>query len=408
MCVESKIMPTSVLVLRLHSIFAYLVFAFFTFKIAEKLTKSTALVIDIWLICNLNPFLLDFFSLARGYGMACAFLVASVFFVLENRWRTAFIFAGLATFSNFTFLHFFNAILALYIIQLWLLPNDKQPLRTRIFKDFRSWFFVPIIYVVVLYFLHIIKQNGDLEYGGRYDLGADTLKTLIDGFLYFKTLPIESFKIGRLLFIIILLMQCLTVFYFHKNKKILPLNLIFALTVDAMLSVFYMFKIPLPIDRTALLLYPLGILATAELALLLPEKAQIPLFLPVTALFIFHFIQTANLSYCYNWRFNADIETINKTIFIPRKFKNIGTGNCMDGSTLNYYNQVQPAEFSYKMPLVQGLNPDFNTKILIENLKTYDAVWINSDEKAILDEKGIVAKNIQVFPGSKTVVMWGF
>jgi hypothetical protein len=125
-------------------------------------------------------------------------------------------------------------------------------------------------------------------------------------------------------------------------------------------------------------------------------------------LFAAHFTQTTNLNYCYNWRFNADAETINKTIFTPQKFNNIGTGNCMDGSILNYYNLVRPNEFAYKMPLVQGLNPDFDTKTLTENLKTYDVVWISESEKAVLDQKGITAKNIRTFPTSKTVVMWGF
>ena len=80
----------------------------------------------------------------------------------------------------------------------------------------------------------------------------------------------------------------------------------------------------------------------------------------------------------------------------------------MDGSVLNYYNTTKPNEYALKMPIIAGLNPDFDTKSLIENLKTYDAVYISTAEVKILAKKGIVPKQIRRFDVSNTAVVWGF
>jgi hypothetical protein len=412
MFLEDRILGTQPIFLRLHSILAYLIFAFFSFQIIQKISKNSIIVVCFWLICNLNPFLLDFFSLARGYGMACAFSVASVAMLLDSRWRIGFMFACLATLSNYTFLHFFNASLVFYVIKKYEMSLDKNSINAfvkEIFKDFKNWFFVPFFYMLVFCLLSIIKRNGDLEYGGRNGMGVDTFKTLFDGFLYFKTLAIENWLLGNFLFGIIMFIQIYIVFYFYKTKKILPFTLLFLLTIDSCLAVFYLFKTPLPLDRTALIFYALGIFSAAEIFILwLPKTWQALIALPITAAFIFHFLNVANLQYCFIWRFNADINRVESECFAPNKVQNIGTGSCMDGSILNYYNIVNPQDFHYKMPLIEGFNLNFDTNTLLNNLKKYDMIWINEQEKIILDKKGICAKNIRVFPASRTVVMWGF
>lgn len=67
-----------------------------------------------FLFLSLNLYLLDFFSLSRGYGLALTFEVWSLYFFLQY-WMTfetprvawSFLFAGLAILSNFTWINYY-------------------------------------------------------------------------------------------------------------------------------------------------------------------------------------------------------------------------------------------------------------------------------------------------------------
>jgi hypothetical protein len=56
---------------------AYLLFAFL---ILDRFVKTKIIVLCGYLLLSLNPFVLDYFSLCRGYGLSLGFLMASLFF----------------------------------------------------------------------------------------------------------------------------------------------------------------------------------------------------------------------------------------------------------------------------------------------------------------------------------------
>jgi hypothetical protein len=69
-----------------------------------------------FLLLNLNPYMLEFFSLARGYGLALGFMMCSIYFCLrylESRERgplnvfLASLFAGLSLLSSFPFANYY-------------------------------------------------------------------------------------------------------------------------------------------------------------------------------------------------------------------------------------------------------------------------------------------------------------
>src|SRR5665213_1523943 len=85
---SSKIFGISEFSLRLPNVLAHTLFLIYSAKLVAKL-NSNLLIIGSFLILNLNPFLLDFFSLARGYGLSIALMMASLYyayiFIAENR-----------------------------------------------------------------------------------------------------------------------------------------------------------------------------------------------------------------------------------------------------------------------------------------------------------------------------------
>jgi hypothetical protein len=66
-------------VLRLPNVLAYVMYLVFSFLLVHKWTQKT-LAAAGFLLLNLNPYVLDFFSLCRGYGLSMAFMVAGLYF----------------------------------------------------------------------------------------------------------------------------------------------------------------------------------------------------------------------------------------------------------------------------------------------------------------------------------------
>jgi len=88
----------------------------------HQLSKNLFMrIAGVFILCTV-PYLLDFFSLARGYGMANAFSLAAIVLLItyfqhaEKKYLLlSFCFAALAVYSNFTWLNIY--------LGLWLLLN---------------------------------------------------------------------------------------------------------------------------------------------------------------------------------------------------------------------------------------------------------------------------------------------
>jgi uncharacterized membrane protein len=99
----------SLFVARLPNVLAFAMYLYFGYKLTYKYF-SPLLGLSCFLLLLLNPFLLDFFSIARGYGLSLSFLLASIYFTLNyffdrnslNVWK-ALVFAALAVLSNFKY-----------------------------------------------------------------------------------------------------------------------------------------------------------------------------------------------------------------------------------------------------------------------------------------------------------------
>jgi hypothetical protein len=66
-------------VLRLPNLLGYAMYLAFAWLLLKRFVRGTAAVLGFVLL-NTNPYVLDFFSLCRGYGLSLAFLMASLYF----------------------------------------------------------------------------------------------------------------------------------------------------------------------------------------------------------------------------------------------------------------------------------------------------------------------------------------
>jgi hypothetical protein len=112
------------LVLRLPNLLAYAAYLSFSLLIARRVTDK-AVALAGFLLLNLNPYVLDFFSLSRGYGLSLALLLGMFYFLLRSvplltadggggpDLTRALVLGGAATWANFTLVNVFIAVLVL-------------------------------------------------------------------------------------------------------------------------------------------------------------------------------------------------------------------------------------------------------------------------------------------------------
>ena len=116
--------------LRLHSNISHIFYIIFSvllvWRIGNPFLKLTGFA-----ILNLNPYMIDYFSLARGYGLTFVFILTSMFFFISfvnkgcrKHLTASYILAGLAVYSNFATIYYYSALLLLSLF--YFLIDEKE------------------------------------------------------------------------------------------------------------------------------------------------------------------------------------------------------------------------------------------------------------------------------------------
>jgi hypothetical protein len=166
-------------VLRLPNLLGYVAYLAFGWLLLKRYVRGTAAVLGFVLL-NTNPYLLDFFSLSRGYGLSLAFLMGALYFftlVLSRpaeqrsearRLRSLSWGLGMgaaAVLCNFTLLDVYCALLAIAALVL-IFWKGKDGLRPD--SDARPRFpgkkaVAGLIFLAAAFNLCVISQDLDLS-----------------------------------------------------------------------------------------------------------------------------------------------------------------------------------------------------------------------------------------------------
>ncbi len=105
-----------------------------TFHLVQKISTQFWVRLFALLLLVGNPYLLEFFGLARGYGLAIGLMLMAIWrmvqFMENNQAKTlrnAFIFAGMAVYANFTLILFFAPFAALALAAAWQRNPGLRP-----------------------------------------------------------------------------------------------------------------------------------------------------------------------------------------------------------------------------------------------------------------------------------------
>lgn len=254
------------LVLRMVSLLAFPVFAWFNWKLCSLL-KSKNLAVLTFIALLSARFSLEFFAMARGYGLALAFMSGALWFMVQyfsdstaKNLKNALIFLGLMIGANMSF--FNTATIALGLIVLELILNKKLGSWTlKHWGNFALYGILP--WILGLIFAFAMKERGLLYYGTLDGFIPVTLNSLLR--LQFGSTSV----ILQTVAIAIFFLTSITLLWYWFKDKIRTLDLpslvaILLLTNWLIILLMAWFlKVNYPEDRAGIYFIPLLILAIA-------------------------------------------------------------------------------------------------------------------------------------------------
>src|ERR1035438_4432791 len=115
---SSRLFGFSVFALRLPNILAHLIFLFYSAKLVKNLSSFT-MIIGSFLLINCCPFLLDFFSVPRSYGLSFALMMGSIYYAYKfinqkSTYLSAFLSILFASIALLAYFSFINYLLIIY------------------------------------------------------------------------------------------------------------------------------------------------------------------------------------------------------------------------------------------------------------------------------------------------------
>lgn len=357
------IFPNTLFVARLPNVLAGLLFIVFAYKLSRSYNGQLRYFAFSFLICN--PFLFEFFSLARGYGLAMGFMVMALYFIVNyasKRKSKTVIYSALCLLlvsaSMLSSLHF---VLPAYGLLGVLILQQKEN-RTKN----STLLIIVLLSNILLLVLPIIKlrENTSFYYGGTTNFFSDTLVSLGK---YFVGSTIADGGIVLGVAVASLVMLAILIRHLFNYKKDSLNSYLFSalllLSVGSVLLQFYLLGTRFVIDRTGMFFYPLFAMAAAEgLASMTNTKVKGLALTGLSVVLLLNLLLRLNFYKTQVWYFDAHSEEIVQTL----KEKTEGKVCSLQFSwplrkSLEYYRdgQFKNLRLAYKSPQVAATDGDY-------------------------------------------------
>lgn len=297
-------------VLRLANVLSSLVYLYFVWKIG-KTFKTKTLAVSWFLTMVSSLYFISFFSLSRGYGMSMAFIIASIYYLIE-------IFSGFSYKS--LLLGLFTSVLALWAylglmipvlllggmfisLFLWTLYNSKnfKPL-IFVVPGLILLFFIPLYYAITYSFY--VKTHSTIF--GSYGAGffQSVIFSVIDEFA-----GKENSLPGRITMALILLSLVVSgVISLKKNRLKSPSTLLHILlwgTLSGIIAMNLLIGVDYPTSRMAAFLFVLLIVALYQSINDADNNLTKYSGYLISSVFLLQFILTFNFSYAPCWKYDT-------------------------------------------------------------------------------------------------------
>ena len=318
-------------IFRLPNVLAFVLY-FIGFFYLMRPVKNICIVILGMAIVLLNPFLLDFFSLARGYGLSFAFMMLSMYFLLRDSFKNisyrrflfnfgfSMLWASLSLYSNFGAMNFyiacFGIFIAVYLYQYFKKTDIsyRKPLR---FIILAAIFLIPLFLGIKRLFL--LEELNELYHGTNNF--HHTIDSFIYGSFYWHQYPHWVF-ISIKYMLIFLIPAGATLVILKKDffGELSITLLLLSLILLGFFLEYFLFHANYPWERTTLFFAPIIGLVAVYMALHINNfnsfiaKTNSLIISVVSFCLMAHFLVSANLTYTQTWKYDSHTKEVMKYV----------------------------------------------------------------------------------------------
>lgn len=320
MIAAHKLFGSSELALRLPNLLAHALYLYATARIA-LMARTTVVAVAAFLLLNLHPYLLDFFSLARGYGLACAWMMVALWRMAcyhreGGGMRRLVLAASAAMLSAMSHVIMVNFLLAFglgfllsWAVQAWC-GRRSMP-----------WRQVAALAFIAAIGLAVVLPNAlSLSSGGSLNFGCDRFwGCMVDSlgmkFLYHHPYTTSISTMMAMILASVVIVCVVVLLHARKDGWLDQLGpMAFASVVLlACLIAFalqqWWFDVPLPRSRTALFLVPLLFFIPVQGLVAWPAGSRIPMVMACAGCIplLVHQWRSANLTYAVEWKPEGEV-----------------------------------------------------------------------------------------------------
>ena len=261
------------LVVRMPNILSFLLYAFGAYRIIiSVLGKTSLFFIPASILFVMNPYLLDFFGLCRGYGISLGFVTLSLSYLItsfkfsysRHLWF-ALIFSCFASYANFTSLIFW-ATACLFVLLYYLINRKGENQLSN--GKFGLMILLGLGYAALILNPILKMQNDDqFRFWTSNGFVEETVKSLVHNGVYGSRIFLTVNFISYFCMIIFALHLIILIAKFIKStqklaelrKPVYSVTIVLLLTIVINILQTVILKTPNLNGRTALLYYPLFI-----------------------------------------------------------------------------------------------------------------------------------------------------
>ena len=351
-----KLFGVSEFAIRLPNLLTHFVYLVFSCLLLLEMKRSFWVTYAAFLMLNLSPYLLDFFSLARGYGMICGWVMMSLYFLWKyidtrkNKFAIGtFSGAFLAVMSNFVALNYLMALTGVFY--LWLIyllffkeektaraypnpkgcPSHNDTKKSLPLGNKRLWIhaLTPLPFLVALAIL-LYRPIQFLSSGGEFKYGSSSLyqslQTMVRDYLqskadtYFGKSTITIFACLAIALVLVAATRATRQFIRKPQDTRTAFLLVTVLILLCVILIqkvqFHVMGTNYLIMRTALMLVPLGLLPVALCFLLWENIWASRLVLAIGIFSVLHLLPHINYTHSREWWY--DIHTKRMALYVEK------------------------------------------------------------------------------------------
>jgi hypothetical protein len=357
-------LPPGEFALRAPNLLGHLLYIIFSILLLRRL-KNPHLLLAGFIFLNFNPYLLDFFSLARGYGLSTSLMMVSIYFAYafyqEKKTLPLFFalfFGALSVLTVYTLLNYFMALLGLVFIIIlleWISLHFKINRKFILLASLAvvmSFFTAWVLYLKLHEPLQRLQDNYLLYQPFDSNFYRATIRSVVAQSIYQTDAGPIVDVIGYT--VIIAYVATFTILLCSVIRKdfvftsrigffsiILTLIVVFSIILQ-----YKLFNVRILGFRTATFIIPLFALGLIGLFqesihIKLLRKPAIVLLYFLAALFMFNMIKNLNVTHYLEWKYDASTKEMMKelkeeTVMEPGNQIKLGI-NWLFEPSVNYY-----------------------------------------------------------------------